>query len=149
MIGGIIGGIFLVVLIAIIVLFNGNETTKLICTKKVKNESYGTSSTFHVTFKNNKIKLVESQNEIVVTADAYKKNMDVLYDQLLNQYGSAKNEKGVIVKPKKTSDTVGLTITVDALESPDSVSLVGSSITKDMSYDQVKKELDGRGYQCK
>lgn len=126
----------------------GEKTTELNCKKASTETGIDMNSEFKITFKNDSIKLVTSKSNIIVTSEEYKENIDALYAALQEQFQDAKEDKGVIVKTTKTSDSVGIEITVDAKTSPEQVSTVGSSITNDMDYKSAKKTLEGLGYVC-
>ncbi len=145
---GIIAGVVVIGLV-IIIMMNSDSTTKLKCVMENKEDGLNAKSTFNISFKENKMKVVESKSEIILTNDKYKKNIDLVYNTLLQQYDSDKKEDGVIIKTNKNKDSVSLTVTVDANKNPEKVSLVGSSITNEMNYDKVKESLEKQGYSCK
>lgn len=145
---GVIAGIVVVGLV-IIIMVSGNNTTKLKCVYEKKEDGITSKSTFNVSFKEEKMNVIESKNEVIVTNDEYKENIDFVYNTLLSQYDSDKKEDGVIIKTNKKKDSVSITVTVDAKKKPEKVSLVGSSITNDMDYDKIKETLEGQGYHCK
>lgn len=148
LIGGVIGGIMVICLVSIIIM-NGQNVTKLKCVKEGNGTGIRNISTINFKFKDNKMNIVESKSEVIVTDETYKKNIDLVYSALQEQFASAKDDKGVIVKPTKKSDSVTITVTVDAKKSPDQVSLVGSSITNEMNYEKAKETLEKQGYSCK
>ncbi len=147
-IGIVISLIVLIGLIVSLVLLSNKGTTTLKCVKAEKETLVDGISTFTIRFKDDKIKLIESKNETIVKSDVAKSNIDSLYNAIQTQFGDYKNEKGVIIKTAKLSDRITFTITVDAKENPDRVELVGSSLKSNMSYEEVKKELENRKFTC-
>lgn len=127
----------------------GEKTKTLNCIKAEKQTGINSVSEMKLTFKNDSIKLVESKSEVSVTLDTYQKNIDLMYNALQEQFAEAKEDKGVIVKTSKTSDSVTVKITVDAKKSPEQVQIVGSSLNHEMNYEEAKKNLEDLDYSCK
>lgn len=146
--GGAIGSIVIIGLIVCVLFLNNGSTKKLKCVKAESLTGLNITSTFDITFKNNVMSLIKLKSENVLTEDTYKNNIDVLFDALQEKYKEAKENKGVIVKPSKTKDSVAIEITVNAKQSPDQVGIVGSSITNKMNYSEIKEELEKRNYVC-
>lgn len=146
--GGAIGSIVIISLIVCVLFLNNGSTKKLKCVKAESLTGLNITSTFDITFKNNVMSLIKLKSENVLTEDTYKNNIDVLFDALQEKYKEAKENKGVIVKPSKTKDSVAIEITVNAKQSPDQVGIVGSSITNKMNYSEIKEELEKRNYVC-
>lgn len=147
----IIGGVValgLICFIVLIILLSNQGTTTLKCVKTEKETLLDSVSTITVRFKNNKMSFVETKNEAVAKSDALKENIDVAYNTIQSQFGDYKNEKGVIIKTSKLSDRITFTITVDANQNPEMVEIVGSSLSSEMTYDDVKKELENRKFTC-
>lgn len=147
-IGVVVGLIVMIGLLLTFILLNNKGTITLKCVKTEKDTLVDGISTFTIRFKNDKIKLIESKNETIVKSEAAKSNIDSLYNAIQTQFGDYKNEKGVIIKTAKLSDRITFTITVDATENPDRVEIVGSSLKNNMSYEEVKKELENRKFTC-
>lgn len=146
--GGMIGFVVIIGLIIFTVIVNNGSTKKLKCVKAETLTGLNTTSTFDITFKNNAMSLIKLKSENVLTEDTYKDNIDVLFNALQEKYKEAKQNKGVIIKPSKTSDSVSIEITVNAKQSPNQVGIVGSSITDKMKYSEIKEELEKRNYVC-
>lgn len=144
-------GIVLMVIVGIVIgIVFSNKDMKILKCKKSESESTSDSlATFNIRFKNDKMKLIESKSEIVVKSQVMKDNIDVAYQTIQDQFGDYKDEKGVIIKTSKSKDKISFMITVDALENPNKVEIVGSSITSQMTYKDAKKELENRGFSCK
>lgn len=147
-IGIVVGLIVIIGLIVGIILLNNKGTATLKCVKTEKETTVDGISTFTIRFKDDKIKLIESKNETIVKSDVAKSNIDSLYNAIQGQFGDYKNEKGVIIKTAKLSDRITFTITVDANENPERVEIVGSSLKSNMTYEEVKKELENRKFTC-
>lgn len=147
-IGIVVGLIVIIGLIVGIILLSNKGTTTLKCVKTEKETAVDGISTFTIRFKDDKIKLIESKNETIVKSDVAKSNIDSLYNAIQGQFGDYKNEKGVIIKTAKLSDRITFTITVDANENPERVEIVGSSLKSNMTYEEVKKELENRKFTC-
>lgn len=146
---GIVAGLIVIIgLIVGIILLNNKGTATLKCVKTEKETVVDGISTFTIHFKDDKIKLIESKNETIVKSDVARSNIDSLYNAIQGQFGDYKNEKGVIIKTAKLSDRITFTITVDANENPERVEIVGSSLKSNMTYEEVKKELENRKFTC-
>lgn len=140
--------IVIIILIISIVLFWNHGTKNLKCVKAITDNGTDRVSTFTFRFKNDKMEKVESKNEIIIKSEAYKNNIDALYKNVETRFGSYRDEKGIFVKTSKESDRIIFTLTVDAIENVERVELVGSSIVGTMNYEEAKKELESRSFEC-
>lgn len=147
-IGMIVGLVVIVSCIIAIILLSNRGTASLRCVKTEKDTVTEGVSRFKINFKNDKIALLENENELIVKNDVLKTNIDKLYDTVQNQFKNYKNEKGIIIKTQKWSDKFSIIITVDAKANSERVGIAGFGIKSDMSYEAVKKILENQKFTC-
>lgn len=136
---------FGILLICCMVL-TGCGSKTLTCSKTENKESLKTEEKVIITY-NKQMKTIEHDMKVSLK-NSYEDYIDIVTKSLNDSLKKYKNKKGISVKSVKNKDNVVVSLKFDGSKMDDSgKKLAGFDTSK--SFNNMKKELEKKGYTCK
>lgn len=135
-----------IILLMFCFVLTGCGTKTLTCTKTENKETLKTDEKTVITY-NNQIKTIERTMKIELK-DSYKDYADMVMKSLNTSLKNYKNKKGIDLSSVKKDNDIIISLKFDGSKMNDSSKkLAGFDSSK--SYDNMKKDLEKKGYTCK